>query len=315
MAAQLDRVEGLLREQSLQLRHLSSKDQLTPSALSRYSGVENASEPKRACVGSQVRVPSTPLSSAYSAPEQDAEPMLIPHGHLAAATAFLALPTVQAVLEQRAARLQTSTACTTPGRFAYSRSYFFDLEATLPLPCPLDLVYATPPGAAGPLWPPAAMAASPPTAMHALAASYFTRVHPSAPLFSATQFHHWAARLSTAQRDAPDDSLETAICLAVLALGSLARPAPPAAAQSEHLALSLILPALRIVWSRALWSLGRASLMLCQALLLMGAYFAYAGRPVHSARMVALASQELLRLMEEYAFFAPPLAVLRPEQH
>ncbi|OAA55349.1 c6 zinc finger domain containing protein [Niveomyces insectorum RCEF 264] len=215
-----------------------------------------------------------------------------------------------------------------PDRFSYPRTYFADVEEARPLPPPLALVYSA--GSRSPHvpWPPPVLTSSHPAALDGLANTYFACVHPGAPLFTPAEFYRWSARLYKA---GPDDSIETALCLIVWALGSLAAAAPSAGSRDsgsrggtsptvaaaaasdssatpatpapqgerDRMALALFQPALRIVVHHAVWAFGPARLATSQALLLAAAYFAHTGRPLHNARMVHLAGRNLMRLFDE----------------
>jgi hypothetical protein len=153
-----------------------------------------------------------------------------------------------------------------------------------------------------------------------LVRNYFSYVHPRAPLFSAAQFRQWSSKV---YEKGPDDSIGTAICLVVWALGSLAAPsllgssdvAPLRSSSSsllpdpsvqrhnqgerDRFTLLLFQPAMKIILHYTLWEFGPASLDICQALLLAASYFSHVGRLLHNARIVYLASRQLIRLIEE----------------
>lgn len=260
--------------------------------------------------------------------EQDQQ-FLIPLEHSTAANTLLSLPLVRFFLEyQQRSKISAPERRSSGGNsgkssfssFLYPRTYFFDIETHHPLPPQLDLIYS--PGLVPAILPPHVLAASHPTVLDGLVRNYFAYVHPSAPLFSAAQFRQWSSKV---YEQGPDDSIGTAICLIVWALGSLATPSPPGRnnvapsrsssssspspdpsaqrhqqAERDRFALSLFQPAMKIILHHTLWEFGPASLDICQALLLAASYFSHVGRPLHNARMVHLASRKLIRLLEEH---------------
>ena len=296
---------------------------------------------------------SSGAKSDVSPQNAEQDQFLIPYEHSTAANTLLSLPLVQCVLEQRqehagsrkrnrneaearraGARIRgggrgggrastisgaaaaMSTATRPLHSFAYPRTYFYDIETRHPLPTQLELINGNGPGLAQAILPSKLLADIHPTMLEKLAQSYFAHVHPAAPLFSIAQFRQWSSKVY--EQDA-DKNIETAICLAVWTLGSLASP-PPAgmdaslslspksstdAAQKEQIrgresfALSLFQPAFKIIIHYALWEFDAAPLAICQALLLAASFFSHIGRPLHNARMVHMASRLLIRLIEE----------------
>ncbi|OAA63284.1 Zn(2)-C6 fungal-type DNA-binding domain protein [Niveomyces insectorum RCEF 264] len=287
--------------------------------------------------GQPVPPPLSPSDVSPHIAEQDQ--FLIPYEHSTAANTLLSLALVQnflnrlqrlidgGVQKDRSAGGTRDSATTLSGKrlasstrsrtvtatatasidslfadFSYPRTYFFDIEAHLPLPPQLDLLDNPGPGPS--VWPPPALTSNHPAMLNSLLRNYFAFVHPNAPLFSTAQFLQWSV---AANPPGTSDTVETAICLVVWALGALSAPAVGVAAaptvlrQSvrDALALSLFQPALKIILRHALWEFGPASLTTCRALLLAASYFSHTGRPLHSARMVLMASHHLLRLMED----------------
>ncbi|CAK7212158.1 hypothetical protein SEUCBS140593_001419 [Sporothrix eucalyptigena] len=277
--------------------------------------------------GKTSSVPNSDISSLNFEHGQ----FLIPHEHSTAANTLLSLPLVNFFLEHRqkvsnnkmlSRKKSTTGAVTSPPTvpqhsFSYARTYFFDLETSLPLPPQLNENYGV--NFAPAVIPSSFMATSQPAMLDDLVRNYFAHVHPSAPLFSIAQFRQWNYVVC---RQGSDDKIETAICLVVWALGSLVPPlqgsvtasSPPKPlsspvkqqqqqqqrqAERDRFALSLFQPALKIIIHHALWEFGPASLTTCQALLLAASYFSHIGRPLHNARMVYLASRLLIRVIED----------------
>ncbi|CAK7228073.1 hypothetical protein SCUCBS95973_006757 [Sporothrix curviconia] len=262
-----------------------------------------AAQPSLCLKASSVANSDVPPQNAT---EQDQ--FLIPYEHSTAANTLLSLNLVRYFLEHRHktqgnkkhSRQETGSqkargsgrgglSSMTPNStvshsFAYPRTYFFDIETKQPLPPQLDLIYG--PGLSPAILPSSVLATSRPATLDGLAQNYFALVHPSAPLFSTAQFRQWSVRVCDPDAD---EKIETAMCLVVWALGSLAAPPlvsadkPPSLsptslhsaaqeqqqpAELDRFALSLFQPALKIIIHHALWEFGAASLTICQALLL-----------------------------------------------
>ncbi len=295
----------------------------TPVVASTVSGPPN--QP------SLYALPEVPHTPVVIEPDHQ---FLIPQEHSTAANTLLSLGLTQFFLNRNESIIANSggggghhgsgigvTALPTPGsiiggQFRVPRTYFFDIETAQPLPLQLDLIYGS--DMAPHTWPPPVLTTIPPEVLNRLVDNYFTYVHPNAPLFSIGQFRQWSTRF---YEMGPADTIEMAICLTVWALGALVTPPgeftlpsvataasrPPRTAEAaasaqqterDHVALSLFQPALKIIMHHTVWDFRPPLLATCQTLLLAASYFSHIGRPLYNARMVYLASNQLLRLID-----------------
>ncbi|KAK8051446.1 hypothetical protein PG993_002831 [Apiospora rasikravindrae] len=196
---------------------------------------------------------------------QDAHQFLIPRGVSLTSGLFLA-PGIREYLEE------------------YPLNFFFALEESQALPSAIDPVN----------YGPVSLPALPESIASDLANSYFLHVHPHQPLFCPDVFSVWQRK--TAQNVAEYD-IETAICLCVYALGTIAVPAPKEEEDENALGLRLFGSALQIILHIYTWSF-RPDLTMCQALLLASTYFGYLGRPLHRGRMSYFAARMFLDYLE-----------------
>jgi len=197
---------------------------------------------------------------------------LIPQDHSTSANSLLTLPQVKYLVGD------------------YPRSYFLDIEAALPLPPQLGVLNVE-----FPTW-----ANLNPGYLDSLAENYFSTVHPNHPLFTRQTFLQWKLQIYST---GPSETLQTAICYCVWALGAIASKehmfiSPEEQIERDKLAITFFQPALRMMLLSSLWAF-KPSLELCKALLLAGSFFAYLGRPLHNAKMVLLASRHFLHHLDE----------------
>ncbi|KAI3392281.1 hypothetical protein diail_5918 [Diaporthe ilicicola] len=256
VAERLSRIEALLEEQGQRLNDMAQAEHYaynsTPASFPSFR--------------SSPQIPAaSPLSVSNRSLEGadvsfESAQFLIPPGHTATSIWLLSLPAIQSVIGD------------------FHRAYFHELEEGTPLPCPLDLVNPQPID-----WPSFA-----PELLQELADAYFRDVSPHLPLFSRRYYDILQNDFS---ENGPTEDIETAICLCIWALGSIASHSTEAAI-SEHntdptqdLGVRFFQPALRIILSRSLWGF-TPNLRTCQALFLSGTFFSYLGRPLHSWKMI-----------------------------
>lgn len=185
---------------------------------------------------------------------------LIPPGHTATSIWLLSLPAIQSVIGD------------------FPGAYFHELEESTPLPRPLDLVNPRPIN-----WP-----SFEPEVLEELADAYFRDVSPHLPIFSRRYYDIF---LNDFMENGPAEDIETAICLCIWALGSIAFHSTESAIPehdtdpAQDFGVDFFQPALRIIISKSLWGF-TPNLRTCQALFLAGTYFSYLGRPLHSWKMI-----------------------------
>ncbi|KAK7956735.1 uncharacterized protein PG986_005957 [Apiospora aurea] len=196
---------------------------------------------------------------------QDAHQFLIPRGVSLTSSLFLA-PGIREQL----------------GRYPWN--FFFALEQSHAFSSAIDPVNYSPAS-----WP-----ALPESIANDLANSYFLHVHPHHPLFCPDVFSVWQAR---ATQNVAEYNIETAICLCVYALGTIAVTTPEEEENESTLGLQLFKPALQITLHLFTWSF-QPSLTICQALLLASTYFGYLGRPLPRGKMAYFAARMFLDHLE-----------------
>lgn len=239
--------------------------------------------------------PQIPAASPLSASNRSLEAaevsfesaqFLIPPGHTATSIWLLSLPAIQSVIGD------------------FPRTYFHELEESTPLPRPLDLVNPQPVN-----WPSFA-----PELLQKLADAYFRDVSPHLPLFSR---HYYDILQNDLLENGPTEDIETAICLCIWALGSVASHSTEAAVSGHDtdpatdLGIDFFQPALRIILSKSMWGF-TPNLRVCQALFLAGTYFSYLGRPLHSWKMIYTAG---LSIAANYDFTQTEQFANEPEQY
>lgn len=179
----------------------------------------------------------------------------------------------------------------------FPRTYFCDLEQTNALPSPLNLIH---PGQID--WP-----SLEPDRLRGLADAYFNEVSAHLPLLTRQTYESLKEGLL---QNGPTQDVETAVCLCVWALGSLASHSSKVAVPedlvdpAQELGLQFFSVALRIIVSNMIWAF-TPNLRTCQALVLAGTYFCYLGRPLHSYRMVHYAGQLFLEMVNLCAYSLP----------
>ncbi|KAK8080005.1 C6 finger domain-containing protein [Apiospora hydei] len=114
------------------------------------------------------------------------------------------------------------------------------------------------------------------------------------PLFCPDVFSVWQTK---ATQNVAEYNIETAICLCVYALGTIAVPIPEGEVNESTIGLQLFKPALQIILHVFTWSF-QPSLTACQALLLASTYFGYLGRPLHRGKMAYFAARMFLDHLE-----------------
>ncbi|KGQ01239.1 hypothetical protein PAAG_12097 [Paracoccidioides lutzii Pb01] len=128
-----------------------------------------------------------------------------------------------------------------------------------------------------------------------LIATFFSMVHPCHPILDPDEFY---TIYENVMATGLDYSLQSAQCLVVFALGVLASQASGAGARSGDWApgMEYFQPALQILMAESAVSLG-SNLLLPQTLIFGGVYFAYMARPLHSWKLIHLASTEVQLLL------------------
>lgn len=128
-----------------------------------------------------------------------------------------------------------------------------------------------------------------------LVATFFSIVHPCHPILDREEFFVAYENVLT---KGLDFSLGSALCLIVFALGVVASQPEGVDATTGHWepGMEYFQPALHIIISEATLSF-RSGLLLPQALIFGGVYFAYLAHPLQSWRLIHLASTNVQLLL------------------
>jgi len=273
----LTRIEALLEAQGLRLDDIARGTHFPPG-LSSPPATRSALQPLDvSCSPGPAGASPAPLSHQSEEARLDTRfeqaQFLIPYDHSTSANSLLASPYIKALIGD------------------YPKDYFFTIEQSLPLPNCLNIPNNIP----------EYLPALSPDVLESLVQNYFSVTHPNFPIFTYQEFRQWHGYL---YEHGPEDSLETAICLCVYALGCLVTPGDDhvdteVQARKNELGLRFFQPALRIIVRNTVWGF-RPSIKICQALILAASYFAHLGRPLHSWKMVVHASQNFIALNDRY---------------
>ncbi|ODH53802.1 hypothetical protein GX48_00220 [Paracoccidioides brasiliensis] len=128
-----------------------------------------------------------------------------------------------------------------------------------------------------------------------LIATFFSMVHPCHPILDPDEFY---TTYENVMATGLDFSLQSALCLVVFALGVVASQASGDGARSGDWApgMEYFQPALQILMAESAVSLG-SNLLLPQTLIFGGVYFAYIARPLHTWKLIHLASTDVQLLL------------------
>ncbi|KAJ5812660.1 Transcription factor [Penicillium riverlandense] len=116
-----------------------------------------------------------------------------------------------------------------------------------------------------------------------LVSNFFSSVHQNHPVLDPDEFQNIYTRFSDT---GPDTSIESALCMVVLALGAVAAsPADSHIFDTAPAGMVYMQHAMQTLLYQASWSFS-FNLMLPQALVLASVYFAYIVRPLQSWRLI-----------------------------
>ncbi|KAK2812659.1 hypothetical protein FQN50_001305 [Emmonsiellopsis sp. PD_5] len=287
MSRRLERIESLLKTHSEAISAISQQNDLrtTPTsphamtpdaqALPAYTipvpqtisetapvnGGLHAASP----ADSRHSAPSVPaVSPKFTDPNIDLPPFTIPPKHQTSTNSLLALPIVKSLVGE------------------FPEDFFFRIESERALPGSLrnpqqNLPYLSKEVA------------------HPLVAAFFTDVHPCHPILDQDEF--FTIYENVLERGL-DFSLQSALCMVVLALGVVALQPAGADGRAGDWApgMEYFQPALQILMAESAMSFG-SNLLLPQALIFGGVYFAYLARPLQSWKLIHLASTDVQLLL------------------
>ncbi|SCV51605.1 uncharacterized protein FFB14_12074 [Fusarium fujikuroi] len=268
--SRLKDIKNMLAEQQQHLTALSSPNHSQPSShvhLSQGAALDtnggstisasahetNAADDESPQFSSNLREPLDVAS----------EPMNIPAEHKTSSSYLLGLPAVKMLVGE------------------YPTNLFFLLESQSSLPPELS-----PEQSQNPL-PPFQIERS---VLDHLVATFFSSVHVSHPVLDQAEFTGIYERFLD---KGADSSTESALCMTVFALGAVSsQPIGSWNSQTSPSGTEYIKYALPTLMLRSLW-LFSFDLTLAQALVLASVYFAYIVRPLHSWRLIYLATNLL----------------------
>jgi hypothetical protein len=120
-----------------------------------------------------------------------------------------------------------------------------------------------------------------------LVSVFFSLVHPNHPILDRQEFEKIYEKFV---QTGIDDSLESILCMVVLALGAAATASPtPETFQDSPPGMQYMQHVMPTLISLSAWSFP-SSILLSQALVLASIYFAYIVRPLQSWRLMHSAS-------------------------
>ncbi|KAF5528904.1 hypothetical protein FNAPI_14055 [Fusarium napiforme] len=260
----------MLAEQQQHLIALSSRDNSQPTSrvVSSPGAVSNIN------CGLMISASANGTQAAEDDPLQfssnlrepldiASEPMNIPAEHKTSSSYLLGLPAVKMLVGE------------------YPTNLFFLLESQSPLPPELS-----PEQSQNPL-PPFQVDRS---VLDHLVTTFFSSAHVSHPVLDQAEFTEIYERFLD---KGADSSTESALCMTVFALGAVSgQPIGSCHPQTSPNGTGYMKYALPTLMLRSLW-LFSFDLTLAQALVLASVYFAYIVRPLHSWRLIYLATNLL----------------------
>ncbi|PGG98464.1 hypothetical protein GX51_06808 [Blastomyces parvus] len=128
-----------------------------------------------------------------------------------------------------------------------------------------------------------------------LVETFFFEVHPCHPILDRDEFY---TMYKNAMSDGLRFNLQSAFCLVVFALGDVVSESEGVDPRDQYWepALKYFRPALSILMAESAFSFG-SDLLLPQALIFGGICFAYLGKPLHSWKLIYMASTEVQLLL------------------
>ena len=270
----LKQIEALLQSQAQNIATLSDERfsghaDFAGTSPQSHTSIRTASVAGGLLGGGSLALDSWPLGSVgLEADVSGIPPLTIPVQHRTSSSYLLSLPAVRSLIGE------------------YPPDLFFLLESRSPLPTCLNLQAP---------WPHDVNSGLRVDLEDTdyLVSAFFSTVHPHHPILDEDTFRFTYSEFRKNYHQGPNASAESALCLVVLALGAVIlgspdahdfKTSPPGMEYMQHALPTLI--------SLSAWSFSY-NIMLPQALLLAGIYFAYLVRPLHSWKLIYSASTVL----------------------
>ncbi|KAK2744637.1 hypothetical protein FQN57_004242 [Myotisia sp. PD_48] len=275
MARRMERIEELLKSHSEAISALTRHVTVAPAPtilpeehpdIAAYPLQSLSQIPNPSSNGANANSPADSRhSGTHGAPRSAGSPsyatdlplFAIPQKHLTSTNSLLGLPTVKALVGE------------------FPADFFFRLESQRLSPAgwvsgPKDLPFLNR------------------DVTDLLVTTFFSVVHPCHPILDREEFF---SLYEGVLANGLHLNLESALCLVVLALGVVASQPPGADTRNGDWApgMEYFQPALQILVSESTCSFG-SSLLLPQGLIFGGVYFAYLTQPLHSWKLIHLAS-------------------------
>ncbi|KAK2807391.1 hypothetical protein FQN51_003217 [Onygenales sp. PD_10] len=287
MSRRLERIESLLKTHSEAISAISQQNDLRTTPTSPHVATPDAQTVPAYAIpvpqtisetapvngglhaaspaDSRHSAPSVPaVSPKFTDPNIDLPPLTIPPKHQTSTNSLLALPIVKSLVGE------------------FPEDFFFRIESERALPGSLrnpqqNLPYLSK------------------AVAHPLVAAFFTDVHPCHPILDQDEF--FRIYENVLERGL-DFSVQSALCMVVLALGVVASQPAGADGRAGDWApgMEYFQPALQILMAESAMSFG-SNLLLPQALIFGGVYFAYLARPLQSWKLIHLASTDVQLLL------------------
>ncbi|CVL08717.1 uncharacterized protein FMAN_06849 [Fusarium mangiferae] len=265
--SRLKDIKDMLAEQQQHLTALSSPNHSQPAShvhLSQGAALDTNGESTISASANETHAaddePLQFFSNLREPLDIASEPMNIPAEHKTSSSYLLGLPDVKMLVGE------------------YPTNLFFLLESQSPLPPELS-----PEQSHNPL-PPFQIER---LVLDHLVATFFSSVHVSHPVLDQEEFTEIYERFLD---KGADSSTESALCMTVFALGAVSsQPIGSWNSQTSPSGTEYMKYALPTLMLRSLW-LFSFDLTLAQALVLASVYFAYIVRPLHSWRLIYLAT-------------------------
>ena len=261
-------IESLLHSQDEKLSGLTSETAegtFTQSQHNETSPQSQSSMPMTGLQPSAAGVPFTPWPLAGFESQSDLSdlpPLTIPVKHRTSSSYLLSLPAMKNLIGE------------------YPPDLLYLLESKNPLPEGLAFEKASAPQSLDGVTREDA---------DGLVMAFFSQAHPHHPILDEAEFNIIYQNFID---NGPDTSVESALCMVVLALGEVCSseaPTSPEGFGNSPPGMRYIQHAMPTLISLSSWSFSY-SLLLPQALVLASIYFAYIVRPLHSWRLIYSAS-------------------------
>ncbi|CAM1504555.1 Fc.00g021460.m01.CDS01 [Cosmosporella sp. VM-42] len=258
-------IEALLEHQSAKIEFLTSENRASISHGQNETSPQSRSSVPMTGIQNSVGMPFAPWSftGLETSDLPNLPPLTIPVQHKTSSSYLLSLPAMKALIGE------------------YPTDLFFLLESRNHLPPELSFEQ----------WP----ASRPSVEVRRdfaddLVSKFFSTAHNNHPILDHAEFQDIYSQF---WENGPDSSIESALCMVIFALGTVASSTPdPDRFHASPPGMQYMQHAMPTLISLSSWSFSY-TLLLPQALVLASVYFAYIVRPLQSWRLIYSASSIL----------------------